>query len=127
MVVGLLYILIGFLYANAPSSRGREVSLAALLQVAPIGFWGSLFVISGLMAVISSRWPPLTATWGYMVLTGMSSAWSLGYLLSSAFFHAPWSTNITQMFLWGILAFLWWAVSGLLNPDQTAVTDHGQF
>lgn len=127
MVVGVLYALIGFLYMNAPPSRGREVALAAILQVAPMEFWGSLFIATGFMAIVSSRWPPLTATWGYMVLTGMSSGWSAAYLLSSIFYHAPWSTNSTQIFLWGILAFLWWAISGLLNPDTTAVTEHGKF
>jgi len=126
MVVGFMYVLIGIGYMTAPPSRGREIALSVILEVAPIQFWGSLFITTGAMAMISSRWPPLTATWGYMVLTGMSSGWAATYLMSSLFFHAPWATNITQAILWGILAFLWWAISGLLNPDKTAVTEHGR-
>jgi hypothetical protein len=125
MVVGILFILIGISYITASPSPARELALKPILQIAPIQFWGSLFVLSGLMAMISSRWPPLTETWGYMVLTGMSSGWGATFLMSIVFFHAP-TTGLSQVFIWGILGFMWWAISGLLNPDKTAVTSHGR-
>lgn len=125
MVVGFLFVLIGFQYIISDSTPGREKALAVILQVAPIQFWGCFFIAGGLLAMISSRWPPLTETWGYMVLTGISSGWAATYLMGILFFQSP-AANITQVFLWGVLGFMWWAISGLLNPDKTAVTNHGQ-
>jgi len=122
-VSGFLYILAGFIYINTPTTRNREVALKLILQVAPIEFWGTVFIFAGLLAVVSSRWPPFAETWGYMVLTGMSSGWAATYLLGILFFHAP-AQNASQVMLWGCLAFMWWAISGLLNPDKTAAVNH---
>lgn len=126
MVVGLLYMLIGWSYIISTPSRLRENSLAVVLQFAPIQFWGGLFVMAGLMSMISSRWPPMTETWGYMVLTGLSSGWSATYLTGILFFHAPAGVSITQTVLWGLLGFMWWAISGLVNPDHTGVIEDGR-
>ena|ERR1044072_354671 len=123
MVVGFLFVLVGVQYILTKPSPGREIALAVILQVAPIQFWGSLFIVAGLLSMLSSRWPPMTETWGYMVLTGLSSGWAATYLMGIIFFDSP-ATNTTQVILWGCLAFLWWAISGLLNPDKTAVTNH---
>ena len=125
MVVGFLYVLIGFLYIASESSKSRERALAVVLRIAPIEVWGGLFMTAGALAMLSSRWPPLTETWGYMVLTGLSAGWAATYLLGIAFFEAP-VINSTQVLVWGILAFMWWAISGLLNPDKTAVTNNGR-
>jgi len=125
MVVGILYVLIGFLYIASEPSKGRERALAVVLQIAPIEVWGGLFMAAGALAMLSSRWPPLTETWGYMVLTGLSAGWAATYLLGILFFEAP-VINGTQVLVWGILAFMWWAISGLLNPDKTAVTNNGR-
>lgn len=121
MVVGFLYTLVGFNYITAPYSPSREHSLSVVLQFAPIQFWGAVFIFAGLLSMLSSRWPPFTETWGYMVLTGMSTGWSATYLTGMIFFGSP-ATNVTQVILWGCLGFIWWAISGLLNPDNTGVT-----
>lgn len=125
MVAGILYALIGFQYIISQPSRARELSLAVLLSVAPIQFWGVVFVLAGTLASISSRWPPFAETWGYMVLTGLSAGWSATYLMSWLFFHAP-TANITGSLLWGLLAFMWWAISGLVNPGSMVVDDDRQ-
>lgn len=119
-VGGFLYVLIGFLYVNSPPNANRETSLKVILQIAPIQVWGAIFTISGILSMISSRWPPFSETWGYMVLTGMSSGWATTYLMGVLFFHSP-STNLSQVLVWGILAFMWWGISGLANPDTRAV------
>jgi hypothetical protein len=124
MVVGILYAFIGFQYLIAPPSKIRETSLVAVLQIAPIDFWGVVFMVSGVLTSISSRWPPFAEVWGYMLLTGLSAAWAGGYVSGIIFYHSP-TTNLSGALLWGLLAFLWWAISGLLNPDKTAVTSHG--
>lgn len=120
LVGGALYILVGFQYVITRSTPGRETALAVILQYAPIHFWGALFVLAGLLTIISSKWPPMTETWGYVVLTGFSSGWATAYLMGIIFFNAP-KANLTQVFLWGVLGFMWWAVSGLLNPERPVV------
>lgn len=116
MVVGFLFVLIGLGYAFSPPTEGRTNSLRVILQVAPIQVWGGMFVISGLLAMLSSRWPPLNNTWGYMLLTGISSGWSATYLTGWMFFGSP-TANLGQCLVWGILGFMWWAISGLPNPE----------
>lgn len=125
MVAGILYALIGFQYIIAPPSKTRETSLAVLLSVAPIQVWGAVFVLAGVMASISSRWPPFAETWGYMVLTGLSAGWSAAYFLGVFFFHAP-ASSISGAIVWGLLAFMWWAISGLVNPGAAVVDDDRQ-
>lgn len=124
MVVGILYAVIGVQYIIADPNPGRERSLVAILQFAPIQFWGVVFLVSGVLTSISSRWPPFAETWGYMMLTGLSAAWSASYLIGLWFYNAP-GINVSGSLVWGLLAFMWWAVSGLLNPDNTAVGSHG--
>lgn len=124
-VVGVLYALVGFQYIVAESTDSRRRALYVVLQVAPVEFWGGVFMVTGLLAIVSSRWPPFAETWGYMLLTGMSTCWALTYLTGMLFFGSSLS-NATQVFLWGCLAFMWWAISGLLNPDNTAVTQNGK-
>ena len=121
-VGGLLYILVGVYYISTRGAQGRFNSLEILLRVAPMPFWGGVFVFAGLLSIVSSRWPPFAETWGYVVLTSLSAGWATAYLTGYAFASAP-STNLISTSVWGLFAFVWWAVSGLLNPDKTAVAD----
>jgi hypothetical protein len=125
MVAGFLFILVGISYVYARPSVGREVALAALLRIAPLEFWGWTFVLVGLMSIVSARWPPFSESWGYMALTGLSSGWAATYLTGVIFFRAPW-LNLTQVILWGCLGFLWWAISGLPNPEKMVVETDGR-
>ena len=118
MVVGFLFVLIGVGYAFSPPTEGRQRSLKVLLDIAPIQYWGGLFVLAGVMAMLSAKWPPFAESWGYMVLTGMSSGWSATYLMGWLFFNSP-ITNLGQSLVWGILGFMWWAISGLPNPERS--------
>lgn len=125
MVVGILYALIGFAYFSAPPNKTRDATLVVVLQIAPIQFWGGVFFLAGILTSMSSRWPPFAETWGYMVLTGLSAGWAAAYLMGVLFFNGP-TAGITGGLLWGLLAFIWWAISGLLNPDKTAVAHNGR-
>lgn len=124
MVAGILYGFIGFQYIVAEPNKMREAALIVVLQMAPLKFWGGIFLLSGILTSVSSRWPPFAEKWGYMLLTGLSGAWSAAYLTGIAFFKSP-ASSISQIILWGILAFIWWAISGLLNPDSTGVINNG--
>lgn len=124
-VAGCIYALVGVSYILAGPNANRSIALEVLLRIAPLDFWGGVFIFAGVLSMISSRWPPFTETWGYMVLTGVSLGWGSAYLMGIVFYVSPW-TNINGFFTWGLLGFLWWAISGLLNPDKTTVTNtHG--
>lgn len=117
LVVGILYMFIGVQYMHAPSTPGRERALLAILQFAPIEFWGSVFVVAGLLAVISTVWPPMTETWGYVVVAGLSTGWAATYLTGIWFFKSP-PQNYSQVFLWGTLSFMWMVFAGFPNPEK---------
>lgn len=126
IVAGLVYILIGVAYSSWDDNDPRTAALKILTRIAPIEFWGGLFIVSGLLAIVSSKWPPFSDAWGYMVLTGLSGGWSSTYLMGMLIAGAP-STNINGVFVWGLLGFLWWGISGLENPERTVViADEGR-
>jgi hypothetical protein len=120
MVAGIMYAFIGYAFFSAPPNKTRDVMLVVVLQIAPIQFWGGVFFFAGILTSISARWPRHAETWGYMVLTGLSAGWAAAYLMGVSFFKAP-TAGITAALVWSLLAFIWWAISGLLNPDKTAV------
>lgn len=124
LVAGFAYAATGLSYILAEPTEGRRIALQVALDRMPIQFWGAAFIVMGALSIISSRWPPFTETWGYMVLTGMSAGWSATYVTGVIFEDSP-ATNLSGGLVWGLLAFMWWAISGLLNPDRTAVTNNG--
>lgn len=117
LVVGIIYIFIGYQYIVSPFTNGREVALRVILQFAPIDFWGGLFIFAGLLAIVSTRWPPIAETWGYVVVTGLSTAWAATYLTGIWFFQSP-AQNYSQVFLWGVLSFMWMVFAGFPNPER---------
>lgn len=125
LVAGAAYILIGSSYIFTEPTPGRNLALEVALKWLPIDFWGFLFILAGILAIISSRWPPFTETWGYMVLAGLSAGWGAVYGTGVLFGNSP-ASNLSATLLWGLLGFMWWAISGLLNSDKSAVTHNGR-
>jgi len=120
MVAGCAYMTIGASYLLSQPTDSRSVALQVAFNVAPVEFWGTVFVLCGGLSVISSRWPPVTETWGYIVLTSLSAGWSATYLLGVVIEDAP-NSNLSSAVVWALLAFIWYAVSGLVNPGQAVV------
>lgn len=120
MVAGLVYTFVGVSYIITEPTRNRELALAVALDKAPIEIWGLAFIAVGGMAIISSRWPPVAEKWGYMALTGFSAGWSMTYALGVLLMDSP-SSNLSGALTWGLLGFMWWAVSGLVNPGEAVV------
>lgn len=116
LVAGFIYALLGLSAILSPPRHDRDEALKIALQWMPLDGWGVVFIFCGSMAVLSSRWPPFSETWGYTVLTGLSSGWSAFYVMG-ILYGSP-ITNLNMVFTWGILGFLWWAISGLVNPDD---------
>lgn len=117
MVAGISYCAIGISYILAEPSVSREVALQYAINWFSLDVWGWWFVITGLATVLSSLWPPVTRVWGYELLTGLSVAWGLFYLSGCLFGESPW-TNLSGAILWCIFGFLWWAISGLVDPTH---------
>lgn len=119
-VAGLVYILIGVSYITTEPTKARTRALTFALDWWSIDAWGYVFIAAGALSIVSSRWPPISETWGYTVLTGLSAAWAAFYLVGILFGDSPVS-NISGVLSWGIIAFMWWAISGLLNPGSTVI------
>lgn len=120
MVAGIGYILTGSNYILATPTHARKEALVVALRWFPLDFWGTIFIIVGLASVISARWPRVSESWGYMLLTALSAGWSATYAMGVITEGAP-VANLTAVLQWGLLAFLWWAIPGFVNPDKTVV------
>jgi hypothetical protein len=118
LFAGMVYILIGVSYILADPTPSRVNALYYALA-GPMTFdsWGCVFILTGLLAVVSSRWPPISETWGYQALTGLSSGWAAFYA-AGVIFHGSPVNNISGFLSWGLIGFMWWAVSGLVNPTH---------
>ena len=112
LVAGVIYILIGATYIFTPMTPSRAIALERAMSLLPIGFWGGLFMAVGLLCLLSSRWPPASETWGYSALSALSSGWAVLGALSFAWAAAP------SVLIFSLLAFLWWAISRLVNPED---------
>lgn len=122
MVSGLAYIVVGLSFVLSDElSLHRAQSLVIALRMATIDLWGLVFISSGFLACISSRWPLFSDSWGYAVLCGLSAGWSTVHAAGIIFGNANLSTNAPGILIWGLMAFLWWAVSGLINPPEKIV------
>ena len=116
LVAGLVYIMIGISYVLADPTPSRAASLKIALRWLELSHWGGIFILSGLLAILSSRWPPFSETWGYTVLTGLSAGWA-GFYLVGVLDGAP-RQGLSGVLSWGLIAFMWWAISGLVNPED---------
>lgn len=120
LVAGLVYILIGISYAFTDPTPSRLVALEFALHWCSFQVWGGVFILSGILSIVSSRWPPVSETWGYTVLTGLSAGWAGFYAVGVIFGDANVS-NLSGTLSWGLLAFMWWAISGLVNPTTVVL------
>lgn len=119
MFAGVVYIFFGLTSIGSDlGGADPEVleSYKVLLAVLSLDAWGVMWIVVGCLAILSSRWPPASETWGYSALAGMSTLW--GSMLSAGvLFGAP-SQALSGGMVWFLLAFIWWAISGLVNPAE---------
>jgi hypothetical protein len=118
-VAGTVYILVGVSYIVSTPTPSREISLSLALAWMSFPAWGFVWMVVGSLAILSSRWPPASETWGYTTMTGLAAAWSAFYILGICFFDAP-KQGFSGVLVWGLVAFMWWAISGLVNPGNVA-------
>lgn len=120
-VAGLIYVGIGFAFIVSPGYVGKDPSLKSALNLMDLDDWGVVYIVVGLGAMTSAHAPIGKKNWGYMLLTALSSAWAALYTMSVLFGGAP-KIALLSGLIWLQLAFIWWAVSGLLSPEQVKVT-----
>lgn len=123
-VSGSVYFLFGLSLLSALPGESRWVGLVVVRNLMPLEAWCVIWCFVGALVMLSSRWPSFVSFWGYMLLTGLASLWSAAYLAAVIIREAP-PSNISGSIVWGLVAFLWWAVSGLVNPEKVVVLPHG--
>lgn len=114
---GVAYIAVGLDYIFDDQSESRTEAMFFALNIIPFTGWGVGFVLVGLLAFISARWPNWEKLWGYVALTGWSTAWSSFWFAGAVLTDAK-LAYLSAGALWGLLAFLWWGVSGLISPKR---------
>lgn len=112
MVVGVVYILIGVSYFNTNTARMGEITINFL----PGNTIYLGFTVVGAISMISARWPNKPRILGYTVL----SAWTT--TTASIYIYGGLELDNTALFVtgltWALMAFLWWAISGLVSPPS---------
>ena len=117
LAAGIAYTMIGLVYIIDQQSQAQTEVMYYALRIMSFDGWGVGFVTIGLCSIISSVWPNWTKPWGYVALTGWSSAWAMFYIVGAIQAEAR-IVYFSTGALWGLLAFLWWGVSGLVSPPK---------
>lgn len=117
VVAGVAYMVIGGLYILDVQSQTQYEAMYYALRIMSFNAWGCGFILIGLTSILSARWPNWPKAWGYVVLTGWSSAWSMFFIAGALLTEAR-IVYFSMGALWALLAFLWWAVSGLVSPSK---------
>lgn len=117
LVAGIVYTGIGITYACTDPTESRLASLGWVLDFVPLRALGVVWMIVGTLAIVSARWPPASKTWGYSALTGLAAGWASIYLVAILRGDTP-EQSMSGVFVWSLVAFLWWAIAGLTNPDD---------
>lgn len=112
-VGGGVYFFVGLAYLLVPMTEARAAGLKLPLALVDIKVWGVIWMLFGMLAFASTRWPPASETWGYTAMSSLSALWACFYV-----FGDPAGANVLGVLVWALFSFLWWAVSGLRNPDD---------
>lgn len=118
VIAGVAYISTGIAYIFSEQTASREAALVYAIRMMPFEYWGGVFMLVGFVALLASRWPSWPKTFGYTVLTGWSAAWSAFYIVGAMASTAHISYFSTGL-IWALVAFMWWAISGLISPGDT--------
>lgn len=123
IVSGLVYVTVGISYVVTEPTDARHAALKLATVIMPLSAWGWLWIVAGGLVFVSARWPPVSETWGYSVLTTLSFSWAFVYAAGVAFLGSPHSA-ISGALLWGLAAYLWYKIAGLTNPVVIYATKH---
>lgn len=88
MLFGAAYCAIGWSYIAGPSTPALRRSLDLALTVVPVAAWGALWVVCGVLAIVTGvlRWvKPL----GFAALTFVGTLWGAAYFVGWIAGDAP--------------------------------------
>lgn len=122
LVAGTVYISIGVVYFGTEDNTPTWVALSIAREWLSLNTWGIIWMVVGVLAILSARWPPKVETWGYMALTSLSAGWGAFYILGVIFADNTKGSLAVGM-MWLLVAFLWWAISGLISPELERMND----
>lgn len=112
MVAGIINVLIGAAFVSSPTARLGDISI----NIFPGNTVYYGFIIAGAIAVMSARWPSKPRTLGYTALTGWTSSTGCVYIWGG--FEEQNASFLATGLIWILMAFLWWAISGLISPPS---------
>lgn len=115
-VAGFVYITYGLIAVGTDWDPSRAGTLI-LVTHTPALLWMFAWLGVGMLALISTRWPASSKTWGYTALAGLATWWSVVYATSTLLGADP-ARNVGGTLVWALVAYLWYAISGLVNPDD---------
>lgn len=116
MTAGFSYILIGAAFVFSEDSPTRLAMFHSVYRGLPYSWWCVGFMVVGAISVISSRWPSKPRTLGYATLTGWTAGCSGLYVFGGLFTGS--TGYLVTGFMWAVMGFLWWAISGLFCPPD---------
>lgn len=120
LLAGLIYGGIGtsFFFYEIPGPRYN--SLIVALSFAPLYFWAVMFILVGMLAILSARWPTFNEKWGYIALTGLAAWWSAIHFLGIIFVDTD-KASSTMGLIWLLITVLWLSITRLMNPEDIVV------
>lgn len=116
-VAALIYMGYGSAVLAVPADEARAVGLEVALAMMPMHGWGLVWIVVGVLALVSSRWPLTSERWGYVAMSSLAALWASFYALAIVLLDAP-HDGIYGLMVWALVAFLWWGISGLRNPED---------
>lgn len=119
-LAGAIYVVYGvFIWAQQTPERHQQLMVLTRLSHGVFWPWCLLWIIVGGLAVVSSRWPVMSQTWGYAVMQALAACWALAYLTGYLFLGVS-SANLGGAIVWGLLVVMWYAIARLVNPSDIA-------
>lgn len=124
LIFGTIYMLIGYSFLIAPPSGDGRAGLAVALRIVPMAVLAGLWVVAGLLAVVSSL-----ADWlrlGFQALYWVPAVWAVIYLLGWLFAilgladASPARPGWAVALIWGLLISAVVTVSHMLDGPPKA-------
>jgi hypothetical protein len=117
-VGGLIYVFVGLTYLLEEPTAKQMDALIVVLRIAPVNVWAFVFMVTGFLTILSARFILFHQSWGYMLLCGLSAGWSAVYLIGLVVGPALLVVSLPLGLIWGLMCFLWWTISGFVNPES---------
>lgn len=118
VLAGIIYVVIGWQYlGHVHADRLRGLQVALWFAGGHVKLWGWVWIIVGLSAMLSARWPYFSARWGYTALSGLAAVWFLQYLTGWIILGLPAPIVAAATCSWALIAMFWVVVADAVNPE----------